>query len=86
VFPVVSVGGPAYVKLMREPFPDIPLVVSGGIKDTEVAAYLSAGCRGVCLGGALIDREAAGRGDVEAVARHARRVSESVFIATRQGT
>jgi len=47
-------------------------VVSGGIGAGEVAGYLAAGAHAVCLGGALIDRGAAGRGDVEAVAARAR--------------
>jgi|HubBroStandDraft_6_1064221.scaffolds.fasta_scaffold21550_5 2-dehydro-3-deoxyphosphogluconate aldolase/(4S)-4-hydroxy-2-oxoglutarate aldolase len=72
LFPVGSVGGPAYLRALREPLPGLRAVVSGGIGAGEVAGYLAAGAHAVCLGGALIDRAAAGRGDVEAVAARAR--------------
>lgn len=72
VFPVGSVGGPAYVRAVREPLPDVPLVVSGGISLAAVADHLAAGVRAVCLGSALIDRTAAAAGDTDAVAEHAR--------------
>jgi 2-keto-3-deoxy-6-phosphogluconate aldolase len=42
-------------------------VVSGGIAASEVGGYLAAGAHAVCLGGALIDREAARLGDTDAV-------------------
>ena len=71
VFPVSSLGGPSYLRALREPFPTLRAVVSGGVRPEDVAAYLEAGAQSVCMGGALIDRRAAAAGDVEAVARHA---------------
>ena len=47
VFPA-SVGGPSYVRALRGPLPDIPLVPTGGIAIDEVGAYLAAGA--VCVG------------------------------------
>ena len=72
LFPVGSVGGPAYLRALREPLPGLRAVVSGGIGAAEVRDYLAAGAHAVCLGGALIDRAAASRGDVEAIAARAR--------------
>ena len=72
LFPVGSVGGPAYLRALREPLPGLRAVVSGGIGAADAQGYLAAGAHAVCLGGALIDRAAAGRGDVEAVAARAR--------------
>ncbi len=73
VFPVGAVGGAAYVRAVREPLPDIPLVVSGGIGLDDVAGHFAAGAHAVCLGGALIDRAAAAADDVDAVTAHAHR-------------
>jgi len=73
VFPVAAAGGPGYIRAVREPLPDIGLVVSGGISLDDVADYLTAGARAVCLGGALIDRRAAAAGDIDGVAEHCRR-------------
>jgi 2-dehydro-3-deoxyphosphogluconate aldolase/(4S)-4-hydroxy-2-oxoglutarate aldolase len=75
IFPVSAAGGPPYIKALAEPFPGTRWVVSGGITVAEVAAYRAAGCHAVCLGGALIDRAAAKAGDIEAVSRHAARVT-----------
>lgn len=74
IFPIGSVGGAAYIRALSEPLPEVHWVVSGGISVEDVASYRAAGCHAVCLGGALIDRRAAGAGDVDAVARHAAEV------------
>src|SRR5580698_986515 len=72
LFPVGSVGGAAYLRALREPLPGLRAVVSGGIGAADAQGYLAAGAHAVCLGGALIDRAAASRGDVGAVAARAR--------------
>ena len=73
LFPIGAVGGERYLRALREPLPGMQAVVSGGITAGEVSGYLAAGAHAVCLGGALIDREAARRGDAAAVATRARR-------------
>jgi 2-dehydro-3-deoxyphosphogluconate aldolase/(4S)-4-hydroxy-2-oxoglutarate aldolase len=74
IFPVSATGGPNYLKALREPFPDLRAVVSGGVSLADVAHYVAAGAHAVCLGGAIIDREAAERSDVNAVAKWAREI------------
>lgn len=74
LFPIGSVGGAAYLRALREPLPELRAVVSGGISADEAVGYFAAGAHAVCLGGALIDRDAARRGDVIAVEAKARRV------------
>ena len=81
LFPVGSVGGAGYLRALREPLPGLRAVVSGGIAAAEVPGYLAAGAHAVCLGGALIDRAAARRGDVDAVAAHTRRVLDEITEA-----
>ncbi len=81
LFPVGAVGGVGYLRALREPLPALRAVVSGGITAGEASGYLAAGAHAVCLGGALIDREAARRGDVDAVAVRARRVLEEITEA-----
>jgi 2-dehydro-3-deoxyphosphogluconate aldolase/(4S)-4-hydroxy-2-oxoglutarate aldolase len=78
IFPIGSVGGPAYLRALREPFPDLRAVVSGGVIPADVAAYWAAGAHAVCMGGALIDRHAARTGDVGAVERHAWQVVRAI--------
>jgi 2-dehydro-3-deoxyphosphogluconate aldolase/(4S)-4-hydroxy-2-oxoglutarate aldolase len=74
LFPIGSVGGAQYLRALREPLPELRAVVSGGISADQAIGYFGAGAHAVCLGGALIDRDAARRGDVTAVETKARRV------------
>jgi len=53
VFPA-ALGGPAYLRLVRDPLPQVPLVPTGGIGLGEVTGYLSAGAVAVGLGGQLL--------------------------------
>jgi 2-dehydro-3-deoxyphosphogluconate aldolase/(4S)-4-hydroxy-2-oxoglutarate aldolase len=57
LFPA-SLGGPRYVRSLRGPFPDVPLVPTGGIGVDDVAGYLEAGADCVGLGGELVGRSA----------------------------
>lgn len=57
LFPA-SLGGPRYVRSLRGPFPDVPLVPTGGIGVGDVAAYLEVGAGCVGLGGELVGRSA----------------------------
>ncbi|HEX2089009.1 MAG TPA: bifunctional 4-hydroxy-2-oxoglutarate aldolase/2-dehydro-3-deoxy-phosphogluconate aldolase [Actinomycetota bacterium] len=42
LFPA-NAGGPTYVRALRGPFPNIPLIASGGIDRSNAHAYLEAG-------------------------------------------
>jgi 2-dehydro-3-deoxyphosphogluconate aldolase/(4S)-4-hydroxy-2-oxoglutarate aldolase len=53
VFPVGSVGGPAFVASLRGPFPEIGLLPTGGVEIGEIGDYLRAGANAVGLGSAL---------------------------------
>jgi 2-dehydro-3-deoxyphosphogluconate aldolase / (4S)-4-hydroxy-2-oxoglutarate aldolase len=54
LFPA-SMGGPGYVReLKRGPFPDIPLVPTGGVEMTDARAFLDAGAVALGMGGALL--------------------------------
>lgn len=73
VFPVGAIGGPAFIRAVRGPLPDIPLWVSGGVQPGETQTYLAAGAQLVglnagALPGHLIE---SGRWDELAVAARA---------------
>lgn len=53
LFPA-EVGGPDYVRAVRAPLPDLPLVPTGGITDANAAAFLRAGAIAVGVGGWLL--------------------------------
>jgi len=71
VFPVARLG-PAYLSDIRGPFPEIPLVPTGGISDANARDYLDAGASLLCLGSWLADRTLMGNGQFKEIAARAR--------------
>ncbi|HET9326657.1 MAG TPA: bifunctional 4-hydroxy-2-oxoglutarate aldolase/2-dehydro-3-deoxy-phosphogluconate aldolase [Candidatus Eisenbacteria bacterium] len=55
LYPVGVAGGPQYVRVIRDPLPDVPLLAAGGTTLENMLPFLMAGCIGVGLGGALCD-------------------------------
>jgi 2-dehydro-3-deoxyphosphogluconate aldolase/(4S)-4-hydroxy-2-oxoglutarate aldolase len=45
--------GPAYVRDLRGPYPDVRLLATGGVTADNAGEFLSAGCVAVAAGGAL---------------------------------
>jgi 2-dehydro-3-deoxyphosphogluconate aldolase/(4S)-4-hydroxy-2-oxoglutarate aldolase len=80
VFPVSAVGGPAYVKAVRAPLPEVPLVPTGGVGIDDIGDYLDAGAAAVGLGSPLLGDAGDPDGDLAALADRARR---AVAAATR---
>lgn len=72
VYPVGVAGGPAYIRVIRDPLPDAPLLAAGGTTLDNVPAFLDAGCRACGIGAALADPTLAMAGrftDIEQRAR-----------------
>jgi 2-dehydro-3-deoxyphosphogluconate aldolase / (4S)-4-hydroxy-2-oxoglutarate aldolase len=76
LFPA-SLGGPAYVRALVDPFPDVPLVPVGGVDAAAAAAYLAAGAVAVGVGSPLLGDAATG-GDLAALAERARQFRDAV--------
>lgn len=53
VFPAHSLGGPSFIKSVRDPLPDIPLIPTGGVAADQVSSYLGAGAVAVGVGSPL---------------------------------
>jgi 2-dehydro-3-deoxyphosphogluconate aldolase/(4S)-4-hydroxy-2-oxoglutarate aldolase len=57
IFPCSMVGGDSYIRTLRRPFPDIPLIAGGGVTQQNAAHYLLAGASALSVGKELIPRE-----------------------------
>ena len=57
IFPVSLVGGDNYIRALRRPFPEIPLIAGGGVTQQNAAYYLLAGVSALSIGKELIPRE-----------------------------
>jgi 2-dehydro-3-deoxyphosphogluconate aldolase / (4S)-4-hydroxy-2-oxoglutarate aldolase len=53
IFPAQSFGGPDYIRVVRGPIRDIPMLAGGPIPLDMIDAYLDAGCVAVNLGASL---------------------------------
>jgi 2-dehydro-3-deoxyphosphogluconate aldolase/(4S)-4-hydroxy-2-oxoglutarate aldolase len=66
VFPA-DIGGPAYLKTLHGPLPQVRLLPTGGVNLDTIADFLKAGACAVGLGGALVEPKAVAAGDMARV-------------------
>ncbi|MFJ7769778.1 bifunctional 4-hydroxy-2-oxoglutarate aldolase/2-dehydro-3-deoxy-phosphogluconate aldolase [Streptomyces sp. NPDC097107] len=71
LFPA-SLGGPAYLRALRDPFPDMPLVPVGGVDADLAPEYFAAGALAVGVGSPLVG-DAAHGGELDGLRVRARR-------------
>ena len=76
LFPA-SLGGPALLAALREPFPDLAFVPTGGIGVGEIGDWLRAGAVAVGAGGDLCPHEAIEAGDTGLLRARARRYADA---------
>jgi 2-dehydro-3-deoxyphosphogluconate aldolase/(4S)-4-hydroxy-2-oxoglutarate aldolase len=58
IFPTAPVGGIQYVRALKVPLPQIPLIVTGGVNQTTALEYIVAGATAIGVGGELLPLEA----------------------------
>lgn len=84
VFPA-SLGGPAYLKDVLAPLPQLKLIPTGGVGLDNAADFLWAGAAALAVGGELVRRETVARRDWDTLTALARRFSEIVAEVRRGG-
>jgi 2-dehydro-3-deoxyphosphogluconate aldolase/(4S)-4-hydroxy-2-oxoglutarate aldolase len=77
-----SLGGPHYLRELRGPLRDVPLVPTGGVGIDDAGEYLKAGALAVGVGGALLG-DALDGGDLAALRERAVRLLAAVAEAGR---
>jgi 2-dehydro-3-deoxyphosphogluconate aldolase / (4S)-4-hydroxy-2-oxoglutarate aldolase len=73
VFPCGSVGGAKYIKALRGPLPQVPLVPTGGVNLNTAAEFITAGAAALGVGGELVQAEALKAGKPEIIVETARK-------------
>lgn len=73
LFPAGALG-PGYLKAVRAPLPDIPIVPTGGVDVGAVGAWLDAGAVAVGVGSPLVGDSLTPEGDLDALGERARSV------------
>ncbi|HKN36265.1 MAG TPA: bifunctional 4-hydroxy-2-oxoglutarate aldolase/2-dehydro-3-deoxy-phosphogluconate aldolase [Terriglobales bacterium] len=79
VFPCGEVGGAKYIRALRGPFPEIPMVPTGGVSLKTAAEFIRAGASALGVGGELVSAAALESGDAKIISDNAR-----AFVAAVQ--
>ncbi|MGC2286573.1 MAG: bifunctional 4-hydroxy-2-oxoglutarate aldolase/2-dehydro-3-deoxy-phosphogluconate aldolase [Candidatus Acidiferrum sp.] len=58
VFPCAQVGGDQYIRALKAPLPQIPLIAAGGVNQQTAADFIFAGATAIGVGAELIPTEA----------------------------
>jgi 2-dehydro-3-deoxyphosphogluconate aldolase/(4S)-4-hydroxy-2-oxoglutarate aldolase len=80
IFPA-SVGGPRYLKALRGPMPDVPLMPTGGVTTDNVGEWLDAGALCVGAGGELCSAAMIANGEWDEIERRAAAFAHAVKTA-----
>jgi len=84
IFPCAQVGGENYIRALKVPFPQIPLIASGGVNQQTTANFILAGATALGIGSELIPREALDRKQEDRIFELARRFLSMVKDARAQ--
>jgi 2-dehydro-3-deoxyphosphogluconate aldolase/(4S)-4-hydroxy-2-oxoglutarate aldolase len=85
VFPCGQVGGAKYIKALKGPLPQIPLVPTGGVNLNTAAEFIEAGAAALGIGGELVQADALRTGKADVIVENARKFAAIVKQA-RNGT
>ncbi len=83
IFPCGSVGGAQYIKALKAPLPQVPMVPTGGINLNTAADFIQAGSAALGIGGELVSASALASGKTSEITDAARSYVSIVQEARR---
>ena len=72
IFPCGSVGGAKYLKALKAPLPQVPMIPTGGVNLNTAADFIHAGAEALGIGGELISVAALKSGNTQEITETAR--------------
>jgi 2-dehydro-3-deoxyphosphogluconate aldolase/(4S)-4-hydroxy-2-oxoglutarate aldolase len=84
IFPCAQVGGDRYIRALKVPFPNVPLIASGGVNQQTAANFILAGATALGIGAELIPKEALMRRQEAWIGELARRFTGIIRDARNQ--
>ena len=81
VFPCGVVGGPKYLRTLKEPFPRIDFLPTGGINLKIAPDYIWAGATAVGVGEGILDVDALRTGNIDVIAANGRKYVDAIQSA-----
>jgi 2-dehydro-3-deoxyphosphogluconate aldolase / (4S)-4-hydroxy-2-oxoglutarate aldolase len=73
IFPCGQVGGAKYIKALKGPFPQVPMVPTGGVNLNTAAEFIEAGAVALGIGGELVQADALKSNKPEIIVENARK-------------
>jgi len=73
VFPCSQIGGASFIRALKAPLPDVPLIASGGVNQQTATDFILAGAVALGIGADLIPHEAIERRQADWIQELARR-------------
>jgi len=78
IFPCGQVGGDSYIRALKAPLPQVPLIASGGVNQQTALNFILAGAAALGIGGELIPRESVQQRQEDRILELARRFKKLV--------
>jgi len=73
IFPCGQIGGAKYIKALKGPFPQVPMVPTGGVNLSNAAEFIEAGVAALGVGGECVQAEALKSNKPEIIVENARK-------------
>ncbi len=84
IFPCGNVGGAKYIKALKAPLPQIPMVPTGGVNLATAAEFIAAGASALGIGGELVSASALKSGNTTSITEAAKQYVSIVREARNQ--
>jgi 2-dehydro-3-deoxyphosphogluconate aldolase/(4S)-4-hydroxy-2-oxoglutarate aldolase len=89
VFPCAANGGPSYIRALKGPFSEVPMIATGGVNQTNAMDFIRAGAAALGIGRDLIHQDAIKRRErgwiVELARRYTKMVADARSIQKESG-
>jgi 2-dehydro-3-deoxyphosphogluconate aldolase/(4S)-4-hydroxy-2-oxoglutarate aldolase len=83
IFPCGNLGGPKYIRALKGPLPQVPMVPTGGVTLETAADFIRAGADALGIGGELVSPAVLKSGDGSEITRTARQFLDAIAEAKR---
>src|ERR1700733_5223130 len=83
IFPCGTVGGAKYIKALKAPLPQVPMIPTGGVNLNTAADFIQAGAAALGIGGELVSADGLKSGNAKIITEAARRYLDIVREARR---
>ncbi len=86
IFPCSQVGGDSYIKALKAPLPQVPMIAAGGVNQMTAGNFILAGATAIGVGAELVPRDAIQFRRKEQIVELVRRFVRIVKNARSQNT